>query len=505
MTLLGTEDTVLSTYIAAHKLDTILAAPGVAGAAAAAGDKDPVPCEQCTPLVAALETQLRTAAELGQVLLARHSAQAAAAQHATRRHADAETALKEMELARERAEYDRDTAERAQKTALGRVHRLEREMELMVAQYERLERTTETINDTSNCTDFTRTVSPASIPQAASTKLVDSLVRDNSNLQATIIDLREQLLAARDEINALRAECDAISQSKEVHHHHHHIHINGNGSSQLPAGVLPEGSQFHLNKPRQLLRKFVSQESGLNTTTTIFEQDESQALPKQLTIDASDPALSLAIDEDSDEDDIPYSPFPVLKRSTSHDSIFSALTTHDSDMTMPAQSAYPGSMYKLLARPALTNRRTSTATVSTADREVSAELTRSTGLNRQKSRMILHQHHYNTTNCSSSSSSSSSKSKVEPSPKRSTSMGSMWSAMLFGNKTSAPAALKPDSKAAPPSAPADMLTPPTVAGLRRATLPIASPIVIYPQTTFSSPSASAALAHSFSSKSRQKR
>jgi hypothetical protein len=480
MASLSTEDTVLSTYIAAHQLDIILAAPGLTGAAA--GDKEPTPCEQCAPLVAALETQLRTAAELGQVLLARHSAQAAAAQHAARRRADAETALKEMELARARAEDDRDTAERAQKTALGRVHRLEREMELMVAQYERLERTTETINDNRICNNFTRTDgAAASIPQAASTQLVDSLIRDNSNLQATIIDLREQLLAARDEINALRAECDAISRSKEVHHHH--IHVNGDGSSDLPAGVLPGGSQFHINKPRQLLRKFVSQESGLNTTTTIFEQDEGQVLPKQLTIDASEPALCLAIDENSDEEDIPYSPFPILKRSTSHDSIFSALTTHNSDMTLTAQAAYPGSMY-MLARPALTNRRTSTATVSTADREVSAELTRSTGLNRQKSRMILHQHHYNTTN----NSSSSRKTKVEPSPKRSISMGSMWSAILFGNKATAPAVPKTVPKAAP-STPADILTPPTVAGLRRTTLPIASPIVVYPQTTFSSPSA----------------
>ncbi|KAF5113792.1 hypothetical protein DV495_003642 [Geotrichum candidum] len=120
MTTLGTEDTVLSTYIAAHKLDAILAAPGIAGTAAA-GNKESIPCDQCAPLVATLETQLRTAAELGQVLLARHSAQAAAAQHAARRHADAETALKEMELARVRAENDCDTAERAQKAAAAAV------------------------------------------------------------------------------------------------------------------------------------------------------------------------------------------------------------------------------------------------------------------------------------------------------------------------------------------------------------------------------------------------
>ena len=486
MTTLGTEDTVLSTYIAAHKLDAILAAPGIAGTAAA-DNKESIPCDQCAPLVATLETQLRTAAELGQVLLARHSAQAAAAQHAARRHADAETALKEMELARVRAENDCDTAERAQKAALGRVHRLEREMELMVAQYERLERTTETMNDNSDCTDFTRTDShvAAILPKAHSTKLVDSLVSENSNLQATIIDLREQLLAARDEINALRNECDAISRTKEVHHHHHHLHFNGDSDSQLPAGMPPGGSQFHLNKSRKVLRKFVSQESGLNTTTTIFEQDEGEA-PKQFLIDSPEPVLSPAIDDDSDEEDIPYSPFPILKRSTSYDSIFSTLTTHDSDISMPTQLAYPASMYTL-ARPALINRQTSTATVSTAGREVSAELTRSTGLNRQKSRMILHQHHYNTTNTSGGS-----KTKVEPSPKRSTSMGSMWSAMLFRNKTSAPVVSKPAPKAVPPpSASVDMLTPPTVAGLRRTTLPIASPNFIYPQTTFSSPSTAA--------------
>lgn len=496
MALLGTEDSVLSTYIAEHHLDTIMTAP----TASTTTENDQFPCDQCAPYVTALEKQLQTAAELGQVLLTRHSVQAAAAQHAERRLADAETALKGMELARARAENDRETAERAQKMALGRIRRLEREMELMVAQYERLERTAETTDDQESHHNLTNR--PVNVPPLTQINLVDRLNRDNSNLQATVINLREELLTARDEINALRTERDAISRSKEIHHHHHHIHLNSSNSSEVLNGALPEDRQFYLNKPQHALRKFVSQESGLNATTTIFEQDEDE-MSKQVKSRVPDYTIPVNIESDSnedDEDDIPYSPFPVLKRSISHDSIFSTLTTNN--VNINTQSAgYPVSMY-MPVRPAITNRQTSAATVSTTGRDVSAELTRSNGLSRQKSLMILHQHHYKTTtNGISSSSSISNGSSEKRAPKRSISIGSKWSTMLFGSK---PSTAKESSKTEtiPPLLATDSLAPVTVTSLCRSSIPVASPALIYPQTTFSSPST--ALVHSLSSQSLQK-
>lgn len=444
----------LSAYLAEHPLDDILT-----GNTDLQGGKDGTQTPSCLcetrgpcclkrdKTISTLETQLKTAAELGQAILVRHQDYIATAENEKAERISTINTLKErinlanfdiskstasnaqlvkqvsvvseslfvseakveqltrtlqdqhsqlvkannsaakteslesqisiLESARETLQQECQMAVREKRLAEARWRKTERKLEKLTVQYERLE---EEAVDGIDPSVQGKSSSPNE-PATPMQDFIKTLLQENASLEATAFDLREQLAASKEELKDLRNQLKQVSRTgyaetdsqREVHHHHH-FHVLPPGfqprqpphskqrSKQIQAPnqdmrspheetpspqypphrrrySLPEareddsdtcagdddtsGGFYYDNYPyvmdKNTVRKFISHESGLRG---LAQNEISMIDPVMYSHYPGSP--NVVIEED-EELGVVYSPMPKLQRSTSHDSIFSAL------------------------------------------------------------------------------------------------------------------------------------------------------------------------------------
>lgn len=445
----------LSAYLAEHPLDDILTGntdiqrgkDGIQTPSCLCEIRGPC-CLKRDKTISTLETQLKTAAELGQAILVRHQGYIATAEKEKAERISTINTLKErinlanldiskstannaqlvkqvsvvseslfvseakveqltrtlqdqhsqlvkannsaakteslesqisiLESTRETLQQECQMAVREKRLAEARWRKTERKLEKLTLQYERLEEEAVDGIDLSGQVNSNSPNEPATPMQ----EFIKTLLQENSALEATAFDLREQLAASKEELKDLRNQLKQVSRTgyseadsqREVHHHHH-FHVLPPGfqprqppppkqrSNQIQTGgnqdlrpsdgdtpgpqytshrrrfSLPEareddsdtcagdddpsGGYYFDNYPHVMdkttVRKFISHESGLRG---LAQSEISMIDPVMYSHYPGSP--NVVVEED-EELGVVYSPMPKLQRSTSHDSIFSAL------------------------------------------------------------------------------------------------------------------------------------------------------------------------------------
>lgn len=325
--------------------------------------------------------------QLTRTLQDQHSQLAKINNHAART-TGLESQISILESTRDNLQQELQMAIKERKLAESRWRKTERLLEKLTFQYECLEQ--------SIGNDDSKSETATELPDDQETPIqgfIKSILNENSNLESTALDLRQQLAALKDEIKDLRSQptmnkSDTQPSPKEIHHHHH-FHVlppnfqsnnqnlpdtrqrqlkftyNATDSIPTPPGSaekgLGEGSQHtsshpHFTKHRRTysspdtreddsdtctgdettsdylyegyptfasdkntVRKFISHETGLRG---LAKSEVSMVDPVLYSHYPGSPNVLLEEDEDIS---VVYSPMPKLHRTTSHDSIFSAL------------------------------------------------------------------------------------------------------------------------------------------------------------------------------------
>lgn len=306
--------------------------------------------------------------------------QLAKASHHANRIKSQDDQISKLESARDNLQQELQIANKERKMAETRWRKTERLLETLTVQYEKLEQSIENNKNP----DLKRETAREGPIQG----FVKKVLSENQTLESTIVDLKHQLYALKEEINDLRSQPQGDSSShgnsKEVHHHHHFHVVPSNfqpnhqstpdynqrqvtyntidtkaiaapsseRSLEAEAPISAHSDSRLSKRPsfsleareddsdtyagdevsdnlsdtytlfgaeQNTVRKLISHDAGLRN---LMKDDIPVLEPVMYSHYPTSPRMMMEEDEDYG---IVYSPMPKLRRTTSHDSIFSGV------------------------------------------------------------------------------------------------------------------------------------------------------------------------------------